>query len=143
MWWWAVCVPSAQTETGNLLYGYYTQPLHHLTHCSIQSVLWHEIEFLKSQLVWRKDNHLQNHSPLSYLSGQFDHQRRHGAIDNTAPLTAAVPNTANLTSILQAAAHSWMGRGQYKICVLYGSLEGVGQREVRSGRNTICLNRFP
>lgn len=70
-------VPSAQTETGNLLYGYYTQPLHHLTHCSIQSVLWHEIEFLKSQLVRTKDNHLQNHSPLSHLSGQFDHHRRH------------------------------------------------------------------
>ena len=27
---------------------------------------------------------------------------------NTAPLTAAVPNTANLTATLQAAAHKWM-----------------------------------
>ena len=29
---------------------------------------------------------------------------------NTGPLTAAVPNIANLTATLQAAAHPWMAR---------------------------------
>lgn len=80
---------------------------------TVSNLLWHELEFLKSQLVWRKDNHLRNHFQLSHLSGHFDHQGD-WAIDNTAPLTAAVPKIANLISILQAAEHPWMGRVQYK-----------------------------
>ncbi|KAK4819569.1 hypothetical protein QYF61_007080, partial [Mycteria americana] len=43
---------------------------------------------------------------------------------NTAPLTAAVPNIANLTATLQAAAHPWMAALDYLIQTSFKYLQG-------------------
>ncbi|KAK4828563.1 hypothetical protein QYF61_027532 [Mycteria americana] len=96
-------------RNGEAQRGHWAQPLPSPSHKSlpyrnIPFLLWHEMESLKTHSpytspVW----------PVRKPDGRWrltvDYRRLNA---NTAPLAAAVPDIANLTATVRAAAHPWM-----------------------------------